>query len=120
MDALCGSRQRYAFVREPAMRRLRFSIASLLILVLFVAVAIAALREATHMWDSGVFSLALGVLLVSALLALHRTERGRAFWLGFALFGWTYLGASVVPQVEPRLISTKGLAYVDTKLGGNG
>jgi hypothetical protein len=86
------------------MRRLRFSIASLLMLVLFVAVAIGALREATDIWDSAVFSLTLGLLLVAVLLAVHRTDRIRAFWVGFALFGSVYLAVSLVPQVKSRLL----------------
>jgi hypothetical protein len=100
------------------MRRLRFSIANLLILVLFVAVAIAALREATDLWDRGVFSLTLGLLLVAVLLAAHRADRRRVYWMGFALFGSAYLGASLVPPIESRLLSTKGLAYLDSKVVG--
>jgi hypothetical protein len=100
------------------MRRLRFSIASMLILVLFVAVAIAALREATDMWDSGVFSLTLALLLVSALMAVHRADRRRAYWMGFALFGSAYLGASLVPPIESRLLTTKALAYLAEKVPG--
>ena len=53
----------------------RFSIANLLGLVLFLAVGLAALREATDLWDSAVFTGTLALLLVSILLAVHRTER---------------------------------------------
>jgi hypothetical protein len=98
------------------MRRIRFTIASLLGVVVFVAVAFAALREATDLWDSGVFNLTLLTLLSAVLLATHCTDRKRASWLGFALFGWAYLVASLVPPVESRLLTTKGLAYVDSKL----
>ena len=55
------------------MSRIRFNIASLLVVVLFVAVGFAALRESSEVWDSGVFTLTLAVLLVSILLAIHRT-----------------------------------------------
>ena len=81
------------------MSRIRFSIASLLVAVLFVAVGFAALRESSELWDSGVFTLVLTVLLTSILLAIHRTESRRAFWTGFALFGWTYLALSLVPSI---------------------
>ena len=30
------------------------------------------------------------------------------------MFGWAYLGASLVPPIESRLATTKGLAYVDS------
>jgi hypothetical protein len=98
------------------MRRIRFSIASLLGLVLFVAIAVAALREANDLWDSGLFTLAASLLLASVLLAVHRTDQKRAFWLGFALAGWTYLDASLVTPVESRLLTTKLLSYLDSKM----
>jgi hypothetical protein len=100
------------------MRNLRFNIASLLGVVLFVAVGFAALREADELWESGLLTLTLGVLLVSILLAVHRREARRAFWIGFALFGWGYLGLSLVPSIESRLITTKALGYIDSKVPG--
>ena len=98
------------------MKRIRFNIASLLVVVLLLAVSFAGLREATELWDSGLFTLTLGVLLISILLAVHRTEKRRPFWLGFALFGSAYLGFSLLPLIESRLITTKALAYVDSKV----
>jgi hypothetical protein len=100
------------------MRRFRFKIANLLVVVLFFAVGFAALRESNEIWDSGLFSLTLGVLLISILLGVHRVEARRAFWFGFALFGLSYLGLSVVPSLESRLITTKALAYLDSKMPG--
>ena len=41
------------------MRRIRFTIASLLVVVLFVAIGFAALRESNDLWESGVFTLTL-------------------------------------------------------------
>jgi hypothetical protein len=95
------------------MRNLRYNIASILGAVLFFAVGFAALREADDLWDSGLFSLTLGLLLAAVLLAVHRTEARRAFWIGFALFGWGYLSLSLIPSTESRLITTKALAYLD-------
>jgi hypothetical protein len=100
------------------MRRIRFTIGGLLVVVVFLAVAIAALREATDLWDSVVFTATGALLLASVLLAVHRSGRKRAYWLGFALFGWAYLAASLVPAVETRLATTKLLAYVDAKIPG--
>jgi hypothetical protein len=100
------------------MRRIRFTIASLLVVVLLAAVGFAALRESDDLLDSGVFTLTLAILLVSILLAVHRTGSRRVFWLGFALFGWGYLGLSLVPSIEPRLLTTKALAYLDSKVPG--
>jgi hypothetical protein len=98
------------------MRRFRFTIGSLLGVVVFLAVAFAALREATDLWDSGVFSLSLLTMLTAVLLTVYQRERKRAFWLGFALFGWAYMTTSLIAPIESRLPTTKGLAYLDSPL----
>jgi hypothetical protein len=98
------------------MRRFRFHLGTLVILVLVLGVSFAALRESNDAWDSGVFTLALAALLVSILIAIHRTEKRRAFWLGFALFGAAYLGLSLFSSIESRLITTKALTYLDSKV----
>ena len=100
------------------MKRIRFTIANLLVVVLFVAVGFAALRESSDLWESGIFTVTLGILLLSILLVVHRSESKRAFWLGFALFGWTYTGLTLLPSIESRLITTKALAYLDSKVPG--
>jgi WD40 repeat protein len=100
------------------MRRFRFHIAGLLILVLILGLGFAALREASDLWDSGVFTLTLGALLVSLLLVVHRTETKRAFWIGFATFGWSYIGLTSIPSIESRLLTTRVLAYLDSKVPG--
>ena len=89
------------------MRVPRFRIASMLSAILFVAVGFAALREANDQWDSVLFSLTLLLLLNAVLLAVHRTEGRRAFWIGFALFGWGYLSLSLISSTESRLITTR-------------
>jgi hypothetical protein len=98
------------------MRRFRSSIAGLLGVVVLVAVALAALRDPTDAWDSGVLGLILLILLTATLLVVHRTRRKRAYWLGFGLFGWAYLIASLIPSVGSRLPTTMGLAYLHSKL----
>lgn len=100
------------------MRLPRFKIRSLLGVVVFVAIAIAALRAADDHWDSGTLGLILLILLMAILLAVHRTDRRRAYWLGFALFGWAYLIVTLVPQIGPRLPTTMGLAFIDSKIPG--
>jgi len=100
------------------MRTFRFNIASLLVIILVLGVGFAALREASDLWESGLFTVVLGSLLISILVAVHRTESRRAFWLGFTLFGWIYLAFSLVPSIESRLITTKALAFLDSKVPG--
>jgi hypothetical protein len=64
------------------MHRIRFSIASVLGVILFLGVGIAALRESTDLWESGLFTVTAGVPLMSVLFAVHRREARRAFWMG--------------------------------------
>jgi hypothetical protein len=100
------------------MRRFRFHIGSVLILVVFLGVGFAALREADDLWDSIILSLTVGALLGSLLLAIHRKAEKRAFWVGFALLGWGYVGLTAVPSIEPRLLTSKALIYLDSKVPG--
>jgi hypothetical protein len=100
------------------MRHIRFNIGSLLVAVLLLGVGFAALRESNETWDSGLFTLTLGALLISILLVIHGSDARRAFWIGFALFGWSYLALSLVPSIESRLVTTKGLAYLDSQVPG--
>jgi hypothetical protein len=98
------------------MSRLRFHIGTFVIVILLLGICLAAMRESNEAWDSSIFSLTLGVLSISIPLAIHRTEKRRAFWLGFALFGSAYLGMSLVPAIESRLITTRALAFLDSEV----
>jgi hypothetical protein len=98
------------------MRRFRFHLGTLVILVLLLGVGFAALRESNETWESSIFSVTLDVLLISILLAVHHLGSRKAFWLGFAVFGSAYVGLSLVPSIEPRLITTKALAFLDSKM----
>jgi len=94
------------------MRALRFNIASILAIISVLGVGFAALRESSELWASGIFTVTLGCLMISILLAVHRTMIRRAFWIGFAVFGGIYLGLSLVPSIESKLITTKMLDYL--------
>src|SRR5271157_1563167 len=96
--AIYDRRWRISFqrLRDHAMRRFRFHIGTLLILVLILGVGFAALRESDETWDSSIFTVTLGVLLISILLAVHHLGSRKPFWLGFAVFGSAYVGLSLV------------------------
>ena len=89
------------------MSRPRFTIGKLLRVMVVLAVAFASLREATDLWEGGMLGLCLLSVVTAVLMTVHRKQRKRAFWLGFALFGWTYLVASLIPPIESRLPTTK-------------
>jgi hypothetical protein len=98
------------------MPRFRLHLGTLFIVVLVLGVGFAALRESSEHWYSAVFTLTLCSLLISTLFAVHRTEKQRAFWSGFVLFGAVYLVLSLVPSIESRLLTTKALAYIDSTI----
>jgi hypothetical protein len=56
-----------------------------------VAVACVALRNASPTWVSALLSLALVAPTAAIALAIFRQAGQRAFWVGFAMFGWAYL-----------------------------
>ncbi len=84
------------------MRRFRFSLGTILIIIIILGLNFTALRGLKGVRNSGPFHLMLGILLVSTLLALCRTGSGRAFWIGFALWGWGFLELSLVQLVASR------------------
>jgi hypothetical protein len=100
------------------MSRFRFHLDNVLIVVVLLGIGFAALREANNLWDSIALSAAIVVLLVSIVLAIHRKRANRAFWVGFTLFGWSYVGLTAMPTIEPRLLTTRALAYLDSLVPG--
>jgi hypothetical protein len=70
---------------------MRVPIASLMLFVLPIGVGLAALRDPSELWASGLFTLTLLALLVSVLGTVARRGGSRMAFLGFALFGGSYL-----------------------------
>lgn len=94
---------------------LRVSMACIVVL----ALALAALRSPSDSWVGPMFSMTPGLLLTAVLGVVYRRGTSRAFWLGFALFGWAYWLLSFGPWfdswVAPHLVLTrpvKQLSYV--------
>jgi hypothetical protein len=69
----------------------QFSIRGLLWAVTFLAVGMAALLNANGLWQGLAWGLALYALTAAILLVVYRRQEQRAYWLGFAIFGWSYL-----------------------------
>lgn len=100
------------------MGRFRFRISTLLILIIFLSVSFAALRQADTPWDSVILTATLTLLMMSVLLAIHGPGEKRAFWVAFAVFGGGYLGLASLPTIEPRLLTSLALSYLDSKIPG--
>jgi hypothetical protein len=95
----------------------RVTIFVLMVVVAVVATSLVALRSTLEIWASAYFSLTV-VLLCTAIPGMaFRRGISRAFWAGFASFGWTYLVLCFgpVPSTSfkpPPLLTTKLLEVV--------
>jgi hypothetical protein len=69
----------------------RFSIRQLLLGTALVAVACVALRSASPLWVAALLGLTLLLFAAAVPLAVFRQGTDRAYWFGFALFGWLYM-----------------------------
>ena len=80
------------------MTRLRFTLAQTMTIVLYLGFGFAALRNADEFWASAAYTLAI-ILVAAALIgAFARSGRARTPWIGFAVFGWTYLLIVHLPE----------------------
>jgi hypothetical protein len=73
------------------MRRLRFTIAQLIAIVIVIGFGFAALRNANAVWASATFSLAILTVSVALAGACSQKMRARMPWLGFGTAGGLYL-----------------------------
>ena len=77
----------------------RFSIRSLMAVVVVSAVGLAALRNANEQWAGTMLLVVLAAVGVAVVGAALMRGRERAWWLGFAVFAGLYLALSVGPWV---------------------
>jgi hypothetical protein len=70
---------------------LRFTLRQFLIGIAGIALACVALRSASTWWVSAMLGLAFFAMTAALLLVVYRRDAQRAFWIGFAAFGWVYL-----------------------------
>ncbi|MDB5349577.1 MAG: hypothetical protein JWN86_824 [Planctomycetota bacterium] len=93
------------------MKAARPTIGLSLALIAFLAIGMGALRSPTVLWAQIVTTAALTALLIATVGAIVGSPR--AFWVGFAVVGWSYLFFSLGPwcseQVAPWLLSTRML-----------
>ena len=82
--------------------RWRPTVAGLMGLVLLFGFGFAALRRPTALWASGLFAAALFSMAIAFLRGIATEGRDRAGWLGFAIFGWSYLLLGFAPGYPPE------------------
>ncbi len=88
------------------MRWPQFSLMTLAGVVAFVAIACAALVYASALWSSILFTSVIVWLILAMLAAIYRQGSARAFLVGSAICGWTYLLLVFWPVFGPSAIWT--------------
>jgi hypothetical protein len=103
-----------------AQSKFRFSIRAILIATGYTAIAVAALVNPTKPWLGVMYGITVAMLFFSLLGMIYRTERARAFWTGFALFGFGYLGLIFGPfsELSAKLPTSLVLEYTLYKFHG--
>lgn len=91
------------------MGRLRVTVAGLMGLVVVLGAGLAALKNASELWALAVRLFVLGLLATAILGALYRRGARRAWWVGFALFGWGYEAMECAPWSPPETPSSRAL-----------
>jgi hypothetical protein len=71
--------------------RWSFGLRQLFLWTAAIALGLVALRSASPTWVSAMLGLAVATLSTSLLLVIFRRGQQRAYWIGFATFGWLYL-----------------------------
>jgi hypothetical protein len=106
------------------MGRFRITIARLLLVIAYCGFAFAALRSPSWIWASTVFSIVVASLAAATLTAVYRLGARRAFWTGFAMCGWLYLGLSSYPwsgaNLSPLVVTSALMDLAYPTLGAMG
>jgi hypothetical protein len=96
------------------MKLAHFSLAQLLRAVAACGFGMACILYASAPWASGLYSIALSLLVLALVGVATRIGGQRAFWTGFAIAGWAYILLATGPwfhdSIAPRLATTRLLA----------
>jgi len=103
------------------MRTPRFSIRSLLAAIAVAGVVLAMLRSSLPVWANAAHTVAIVAIVAGASSAILSRDARRAYWVGFSLFGATYLMTSdqlvtetmldlLYPYLAPDLSLARGAA----------
>ena len=113
--------------REPrGTHALRVSILAIILGVAACAMAFTALRTASKLWYSVLYTFTAFLLLTAVLAARFRRGNERAFWFGFAVFGWAFfllgyrpwmnafgdLADPSGPPLNPNLLTSRVILFL--------
>ena len=83
------------------MKRLQVPILAIVLIVAACAMAFTALRTASKLWYGALYTFTAFLLLTAVLAARFRRGYERAFWFGFAVFGWGFFFMGLGPWMNP-------------------
>jgi hypothetical protein len=98
----------------------RFSIRTLMAVIVLAAVGMAALKNAGEAWDGIILMAAMAAVGVAILAAIFSRGREQAWWIGFALFGGGYLQLAAGPWTgdafRQRLVTTSLIGHLRNRM----
>jgi hypothetical protein len=98
----------------------RFNIRGVMSVILGLAVAFAALRNADDYWSGGLLFVTLILMGTAILAVVYERGRSQAGWLGFLVFGGAYLALSLgqLPsaEVSAKLPTTRFIRYAHARV----
>jgi hypothetical protein len=80
-----------------------------MVIVLVLSLALTALRSGSAVWAGGLYLLTHALIALAVVGAVCRGPSERAWWLGFALFGWGYQRCMTWGLFESRMMPTTRL-----------
>ena len=85
------------------------SILGMVLVVVAFAMAFAALQSASDLWFGAIYTFTMVLLLLAVIVARFRRGDEKAFWFGFAVFGWGFFLLGFGPWMNPLGDSEEGL-----------
>jgi hypothetical protein len=110
-----------------AMKSLQWPILVLILIIAVCAIAFTALKRASDLWYGAFYTFTALLLLSAVIAARFRRGSEKAFWFGFAVFGWAFfvLGLGPWPSVNvddptdnsgislnPHLLTSRVILYL--------
>jgi hypothetical protein len=93
------------------MARRGTTILGMMAVVLVAALAFVALRSASDLWCAAIYTFTAVLLLTAVIAAGLRRGGERAFWFGFAVFGWGFFLLGLGPWADPQATLSQGQGY---------
>jgi hypothetical protein len=94
------------------MKSLQMSILALVLIVVACAMAFTALKTASDLWYGALYTFTAVLLLAALIAARFRRGNEKAFWFGFAVFGWGFFILGLGPWPTLTVDEPSGMGIV--------